>query len=74
MTGLGGFDPPEASMKDTTVLQIDLELAKVQFLEEVARKYSLPDVGKAIRCLINYARENPDRSDEMFGEVRCIDC
>jgi hypothetical protein len=64
----------ETSMKDTTALQIDLELAKVQFLTEVARKYSLPDVGKAIRCLINYARDNPNRSDEIFGEVRCVDC
>ena len=61
-------------MKDTTAMMIDLESAKVQFLEEVVRRYSLPDAGKAVRCLINYARENPDRLDEIFAEVRCIDC
>ena len=26
-------------------------------------EYSLPDTGKAVRCLINYARENPDKSN-----------
>jgi hypothetical protein len=61
-------------MKDATAITIDLESAKVQFLEEMVRKYSLPDTGKAVRCLINYARENPGRLDEIFGEVRCADC
>jgi hypothetical protein len=27
-----------------------------------------------VRCLVNYARENPDRLDDIFGEVRCLDC
>ena len=35
---------------------------------------SLPDTGKAVRCLINYARENPDKSNEIFDEVRCLEC
>jgi hypothetical protein len=61
-------------MKDATAVTIELESAKVQFLEEMARKYSLSDSGKALRCLINYARENPDRLDEIFAEVRCVDC
>jgi hypothetical protein len=46
----------------------------VAYLEETAKKYSLSDAGKAIRCLINYARENPDRRDEIFDEVRCLGC
>jgi hypothetical protein len=61
-------------MKDTAPVQLDLESAKVQFLEEMVRKYSLADVGKAIRCLINYARENPERLDDIFAEIRCVDC
>lgn len=32
------------------------------------------DIGKAIRCLINYARENPDKHEDNFAEVRCLDC
>jgi hypothetical protein len=61
-------------MKDTASVQLDLETAKMKFLEEMVRKYSLTDVGKAVRCLINYARDNPDRSDDIFAEIRCLDC
>lgn len=61
-------------MKDQGVSSIELESAKVKFLEKMATSYGLPDIGKAVRCLINYARENPDTHDAIFGEVRCIDC
>ncbi len=61
-------------MKDLAPHTIDLESEKVQFLQEMSTKYSLADIGKAVRCLVNYARENPDRLDEIFGETRCLDC
>jgi hypothetical protein len=61
-------------MKDFTARPIELDSAMVAYLEEVTKKYSLPDTGKAVRCLINYARENPDRGDEIFDEVRCTGC
>jgi rubrerythrin len=61
-------------MKDAVARSIDLESEKVQFLEQMAKKYGLPDIGKAVRCLISYAREHPDKHEAMFGEVRCLDC
>ena len=61
-------------MKDGKPHSVELESGKVEFLEQIARKYELPDVSKAIRCLINYARENPDQLDAIFAEVRCLDC
>jgi hypothetical protein len=61
-------------MKDYTARPIELDSTMVAYLEEVSKKYSLPDIGKAVRCLINYARENPDRRDEIFDEVRCQGC
>jgi len=61
-------------MKDATPHTIDLESEKAQFLEQMAAKYGLADIGKAVRCLVNYARENPDRLDDIFGEIRCLDC
>jgi hypothetical protein len=61
-------------MKDLSPHTIQLESEKVRFLEEMAEKYGLPDSGKAVRCLINYARENPDKLDDIFGEIRCLDC
>ena len=61
-------------MKDLSPQTIDLESEKLQFLKEITTKYGLADVGKAVRCLVNYARENPDRLDDIFGEIRCLDC
>jgi hypothetical protein len=61
-------------MKDVSSLSVDLETAKVEFLNQMVDAYNLPDIGKAVRCLINYARENPDQHDAIFAEVRCLDC
>lgn len=61
-------------MKDAKVYPIELESEKMRFLEEMVIKYGLPDAAKAIRCLINYARENPDKHRDIFEEVRCLDC
>jgi hypothetical protein len=60
--------------KDAVACSIELESDKVAFLEQMAREHGLPDIGKAVRCLINYARENADRHAEIFDEVRCLDC
>ena len=60
--------------KDRTSCPIDLEAGKLEFLREMAQKYGLPDVGKTVRCLINYARENPDKQSAIFDEIRCLDC
>ena len=61
-------------MKDTQPYTIEMESAKAEFLEEMARQHGLADIGKAVRCLVNYARENPEKHAEIFGEVRCVDC
>ena len=61
-------------MKDRAPHPIDLETEKVQFLQQISSQYGLEDIGKAIRCLVNYARENPEKLDDIFGEVRCLDC
>ena len=61
-------------MKDYTPQAIELDSTMVAYLNEMATKYSLPDIGKALRCLINYARENPDKGTEIFDEVRCLGC
>ena len=61
-------------MKDYTATPIELDTTMVQYLEEMTRRHGLSDVGKAVRCLVNYARENPDRNAEIFDEVRCTGC
>lgn len=61
-------------MKDLRACSIDLEAAKVEFLEQMAESHGLPDISKAVRCLVNYARDNPDQHAAIFTEVRCLDC
>lgn len=61
-------------MKDLAPQSIELESDKVQFLQEMAKKHGLPDIGKAVRCLVNFAREHPDKHETIFGDVRCLDC
>ena len=60
--------------KDGRQYPIELEREKVEFLEQMVTQHGLADLGKAVRCLVNYARENPDKHAEIFGDVRCLDC
>ena len=61
-------------MKDAKACSIELENEKMQFLQEMAAKYGFADAGKGVRCLINYARENPDKHKDIFEQTRCLDC
>jgi hypothetical protein len=61
-------------VKDAQPCPIELESEKVAFLKQMADAYGLPDIGKAVRCLVNYARENPEKQEAIFAEVRCLDC
>lgn len=61
-------------MKDSRTCPVELESEKIAFLEQMVAVHGLSDIGKAIRCLINYARENPERQEEIFAEIRCLDC
>ncbi len=59
-------------MKNT--YSIELEENMFAFLEEMAKKYQLPDTNKAVRCLINYARAEEDKQDTIFSQIRCFEC
>lgn len=61
-------------MKDARACSIELESEKIAFLEQMAAAHGLPDIGKVVRCLVNYARENPDKHEAIFADVRCLDC
>jgi hypothetical protein len=61
-------------MSDKQTTPVELKPEMIQFLNEMASTYNLDDPGKAVRCLVNYARENADKRDEIFSEVRCTNC
>ena len=55
--------------------QIPLKPEQVAYLDEAVKTFNLDDAGKAVRILINYARENPDKRSEIFSEIHCTgDC
>jgi hypothetical protein len=61
-------------MSDRTAVSIDLKPGQREFLDDMVRKHGLEDLGKAVRCLVNYARETPEAQAEIFSQVRCLDC
>ncbi|MCA8908114.1 MAG: hypothetical protein KDA64_09550 [Rhodospirillaceae bacterium] len=58
---------------DKTAQKIDLTEDQIEFLTKMVAKHELPDIGKAVRALIDYAMEDGD-TDEIFGEIRCLRC
>ena len=58
---------------EKTAHSFDLVDDQAAFLTEMATSYDLPDAGKALRVLIDYAMHEGDR-DAIFTEIRCLRC
>ena len=56
------------------VYEIVLEKDQMAFLEAMVRQYGLPDVSKAVRCLINFVIDEDAEQGRVFEEIRCLDC
>jgi len=63
-----------AMPKDKATYSIELEKDMMWFLEQMTTQYSLPDVSKTVRCLVNYARYAETARDDIFAEIRCNTC
>jgi hypothetical protein len=61
-------------MKDLQSHTVEIDGSQMEFLNQMVAEFGLPDVGKAIRCLVNYAREEPGQRDAIFQEIRCLEC
>ncbi len=61
-------------MADKQTVSIELYPYQVAYLEEMASKHGIPDLNKAVRVLINFARDEQDHESIIFSEKRCIDC
>ena len=62
------------AMKARRTFSFELDKVMQDFLAQMAEEYSLKDESKALRCLINYARDNPEQLDDIFKRTRCLDC
>jgi len=60
--------------KDKATYPIELEKDMMSFLEQMTTQYDLPDVSKAVRCLVDYALCVETARDDIFAEIRCNRC
>ena len=64
----------EQNMSDKKILvSFEIYDEANEMLENIAKKYDLPDASKAIRCLLDYAAKDGDW-DEIFKVIRCRHC
>lgn len=54
--------------------RVDLEPAQLRYLETMMARYALPDVGKAVRVLVNFAMAVPEQEEPIFRKTRCRHC
>lgn len=60
--------------QETQTIEIELKAGQVEYLQAMAKQYAISDTGKAIRCLIDYARSEPDQERAIFEVIRCLGC
>ena len=56
-------------------LRVEFEIYgdSLMMLQEITRRYELPDASKALRCLLDYAATDGDW-EAIFKQVRCRRC
>ncbi len=54
--------------------KIDLHDKQLEYIKEITDKYQIYDIGKSIRCLINYSIENNHLEEDIFDKERCVNC
>lgn len=60
--------------KDKALYSFELEKDMMEFIEQMTAKHNLPDVSKTMRCMVNYAREVETAQEDIFAEIRCLNC
>ncbi|PPR11892.1 MAG: hypothetical protein CFH41_00768 [Alphaproteobacteria bacterium MarineAlpha11_Bin1] len=58
---------------DKIKLEFEINTDSKNFLEGVKTDYRLPDLSKALRCLLDFAQNDGDL-DQIFKKIRCNRC
>ena len=59
---------------DKIDISFEINTDSEKLLEQIVEKYDLPDMGKAIRCLIDYAIDDGSLEVDIFKLERCHSC
>jgi len=54
--------------------RVALEPPQLRYLETMMSRYAIPDVGKAVRVLVNFAMAVPEQEESIFKKTRCRHC
>jgi hypothetical protein len=54
--------------------RVELEPGQLRYLETMMARYAIPDVGKAVRVLVNFAMSAPEAEESIFKKTRCRHC
>jgi hypothetical protein len=58
---------------DNVPLSLEIQADALTYLDEMMEKHDMPDRGKAICALLDYAIQDGD-PEVIFGEIRCLRC
>lgn len=53
---------------------IELKESQHAYLQEMIEKYGIEDLSKAVRILVDYAREEADLETKIWEDERCLHC
>ena len=67
---------PVASLNERGRIEtrVELEPAQMRYLETMMVRYGIPDSGKAVRVLVNFAMAAPEQEETIFRKTRCRHC
>jgi hypothetical protein len=54
--------------------RVELEPIQLHYLQSMMARYAIPDVGKAVRVLVNFAMAAPEQEESIFKKTRCRHC
>ena len=56
------------------VSEVDLEPQQLEYVKKMMARYQIPDLGKAVRVLVNHAQSAPELEEQIFKKTRCRHC
>lgn len=60
-------------MKDKIDVNMEIERVQLEWLKAMTRKYQIADESKALRIVLDHARNAADQT-VLFKTIRCLGC
>jgi hypothetical protein len=65
---------PTVNQFGRVVCEVDLEPQQLDYLKRMMAQYQIPDLGKAVRVLVNHAQATVELEEQIFKKTRCRHC